>query len=477
MDRNDVGLTKFVASTTLDPELLARAVRDLSDGELSRLSPRTYLPTWYVAAAQKDRLPRALFAIMYCNDHEYLTSLAATKIRATISSALLTNPYFTDPLRDKSIPAPYQIPAAIISNPRTPVASSSAISLIAAHLEDLPALADALLNAFAVQSARYTLEISKFLGFAYGLYPPRPGPVEEFRRAVTISPVELISRCSDPAPALGLFIEDVLDHRPQIPLDLDIISLVTSRVPKLSRLPVRCLPDERRFTDAALDHILQDPALDRLLASTQISDTHFDAILARTPKQNYHKLVSLLHARPYRLARLANLIPNPSPHYFSDHVDTLIECLDGPDDPLFDWVLRAAGPKQLRTFILGSREDTNANQLFITPDLLIAALKRLECSTKPDEYRQFSRTLSATISYVATMPKDVLRVLCDLLPGYAYNVKQLYPVSSYIYDTLAATGADMDLALDQFEIHGPDVSLDTITSVLSRLAHMNEDSE
>jgi len=494
----DVAL--FALKHTADPDLAAKLVDHLGDRAIG-VNIKVTFPAAWVQAKQKENAKVAAYAIRYCDDPATLADIATKAKRITVRTALAEN-------RSTPTATVQELLKSAMERNEWDVRNAANKALAPTPPEKTPL---EIFEEFISDTDRFTSTYRRDRVFELITdldEADRPAALAKVVEIADIHapgwietlviaqhcklqetlPAELYATLgADPLgmleaslpqvrkEALRSLVRDLVNQRgdKEQVVDLLLARLIADNVdPELVTEPrYRSIQPNWATADAA-GHLLGRPGWWRILLRHTLTGELTSKLIEVTPE---HKRIELFERfahweknRDFALQIFAAL-PEGAEVKERDAIEALLEVCESKDDELFAQLLNRVSGERLTEYLTGSWKIKGENLKPGTEQLDQLIAQVTSGSVSADEVM---RTVSTNL-YRYSSPKandaPELTYLIDNMPGAAaWTVAGSIQLSEYVYERLVATGANIEIALDQFS-GNPRAPLNTMCQVLRSL--------
>ena len=489
----------FALAYTEDPEVAAQ-MADLAGSAVltTDAHPRVSFPQHWVLRMQRKDAKWAAYAVRYCTDPETLALVAGRARRVTVGVALARNPYLTNASAEvlaARLPEDayqrgnnqvYQALRRRTLRPGPPLDETLAAFTARARADE---------SLWATNNRRRILELlaletttpaevdqvigmSTACGYAWLVADALVAVHQEIReidretrgvRKTTLSATALVERIP-PAKRVEVLHKFLGATMPRLrlekPIGIDLTrrlceELADDDMPAATyswRRPIRV------FDDESIEFLSHIPGWAPIIRMHSMSDEQFDRVVAALPEGDRFRLFEYGATTRGRLETLITRAPEHQEPTNSFDLDSALQQLTGPTDPLVARLM-AALPVRMRIRYLGGSYSVRGAiilpPLDAVPDLVAQCRDQIVDGTP---VRCFS--------YVLVDHPDYTALLADLVPGFARSNLRVESLARHVFAKLAATGAPLDLALSQLE-SCTTVGLNDLCTALTNMAKLH----
>jgi hypothetical protein len=453
-----ISMARFALANTNDPMTACEAAERLGDGVVTTV-PRVAYPGAWVTKQRRNAKVTAYF-VTHCTDPEALNSIAARDSRAAVQEALQRNQFLVRSTPRATPEKELEDLLGVLRDPKKArTVSYRALTDVLSRVKNKKESIN--LTVLTLAASGTTEGVSAYLACCYGM-----GGKEEMAlwSKGTLTPMEVYGRVAYHAKfkvladlyeaGRGLYVVPKFD-----PAMTDLF--LTHIRPR--KKPVSWVPKEF-FSPASVDLVVEHPEWWTILAGQTIRDEQFDRLLEVTSKAKKLQTAWVLHGRRLRLVNLIETVRRTKRLLDSEQTAKMVECLNGPEDRLLEWVVRHAPSTELLSYLLGGWKTGTGEVLWPSKAQVGLVLELL--SGEPN--------LSATLAQRMTSRGNKLNDLraywsLDLVPGLAWMTRDSRG-GEYTFSRLEECGVSLEQMLEQFELAGPTVTLDQLCTTLSSLS-------
>jgi hypothetical protein len=492
--RQDVAL--MALANTTDPQLAAKLATQLGS-DMLRVDPKVNFPPAWVLSQQRGPVELAAYAIKYCDDPATLAKIARSSRRVAVKIALVSNCALSNEWRNQITTGDqhnYAVSSAAREFANNRVCSDPIGVLTKATTEDLDLLTQPhsklITNALAALGSHddqvtwlnKLIKISQaqddgwLARLAICTYYKVPGSGCSFSPAlaeVGQDATELLDLSDrDRSRTLELLLKaTVRCSTREVPFDTGITQRMLWDVDLMrSQSSFSALSPVSWFSPAAIDLIMNEsprrepwPWYDVLLHH-RLTDPQFKRFIDETPILNRESLFGKIsfpeESHRERVEYLLGSLPAHVPYTSPELAQEVCRIVADQNDPLYTALFSRAASGALAAYISGKWR-VNDQQLVADVADLPALVLRLGS--------HFLTKHLVASALNQNLPMPYVHALLDIAPGALGDTMSDLRVSSYIYERLATTGVDIELALDQLSAH-PDEPLDHLIAVLQSMA-------